>query len=99
MFTFPLLVGDPETVLTRPDGMVITETLAHKFFGDVQDYSALIGQALAVKNRQFVVTGVMADVPTTSSLQFDALVSTKAEKGFMLAKKRWCLRMDLCPNR
>ena len=86
MFTFSLLVGDPETVLTRPDGMVITETIARKFFGDVQDYSALIGQALAVKNRQFVVTGIMADVPTTSSLQFDALVSTKAEKGFMLAR-------------
>lgn len=86
MFTFSLLVGDPETVLTRPDGLVITETIARKFFGDVQDYSALIGQALAVKNRQFVVTGVMADVPTTSSLQFDALVSTKAEKGFMLAR-------------
>ena len=86
MFTFPLLVGDPETVLTRPDGMVITETIAHKFFGDVQDYSALIGQALSTRNKQFVVTGVMADVPTTSSLQFDALVSTKAEKGFPLAR-------------
>ncbi|MYB56434.1 MAG: FtsX-like permease family protein [Gemmatimonadetes bacterium] len=86
MFTFPLLVGDPETVLTRPDGMVITENIARKFFGDVQNYSALIGQTLAVKNRQFVVTGIMADVPTTSSLQFDALVSTKAEKGFMLAR-------------
>ena len=97
MFTFPLLVGDPETVLNRPDGMVITETIAHKFFGDVQDYSALIGQALTVAPRpyflpkqnykHFVVTGVMADVPTNSSLQFDVLVSTKAEKGFMLARK------------
>ena len=86
MFTFPLLVGDPETVLNRPDGMVITETIAHKFFGDVQDYSALIGQALTAKNKQFVVTGVMADVPTTSSLQFDVLISTKAEKGFPLAR-------------
>ncbi|MYF18418.1 MAG: FtsX-like permease family protein, partial [Gemmatimonadetes bacterium] len=86
MFTFPLLVGDPETVLNRPDSMVTTETIARKFFGDVQDYSSLIGQALAVKNRQFVVTGIMADVPTTSSLKFDALVSTKAEKGFMLAR-------------
>lgn len=86
MFTFPLLVGNPETVLNRPDGMVITETIAHKFFGDVQDYSALIGQALTAKNKQFVVTGVMADVPTTSSLQFDVLISTKAEKGFPLAR-------------
>ncbi len=86
MFTFPFLSGDPTTALTQPNGIVITETTARKFFGDVQDYSALIGQSLRIKNKLFVVTGVMADVPTTSSLQFDVLVSTKAEKGFGLAR-------------
>lgn len=86
MFTFPFLSGDPTTALAQPDGIVITETTARKFFGDVQDYNALIGQALSIKNKLFIVTGVMADVPTTSSLQFDILVSTKAEKGFGLAR-------------
>ncbi|MDE2701242.1 MAG: ABC transporter permease [Gemmatimonadota bacterium] len=107
MFTFPLLVGDPETVLTRPDGMVITETIAHKFFGDVQDYSTLIGQVLTVAPyfiqkqdyKHFVVTGVMTDIPTNSSLQFDVLVSTKAEKGFMLARSfnytRGCIYVQI----
>ncbi|MYF72228.1 MAG: FtsX-like permease family protein, partial [Gemmatimonadetes bacterium] len=86
MFTFPFLSGDPTTALDQPDGIVITETIAHKFFGGVQNYNALIGQALSIKNKLFVVTGVMADVPTTSSLQFDVLVSTKAEKGFGLVR-------------
>ena len=89
VFTFPLLAGNPETALNRPDGMVIAQTTAHKFFGEMPDYAALIGQALTINKSQpnrFVVTGVMADVPTTSSLQFDALVSTKAEKGFALAR-------------
>ena len=87
MFTFPFLSGDPTTALAQPDGIVITETTAHKFFGDVQDYSALIGQSLSIKNKLFIVTGVMADVPTTSSLQFDVLVSIKAEKDFGLARR------------
>ena len=87
MFTFPFLSGDPTTALAQPDGIVITETTARKFFGDIQDYNTLIGQALSVKNKLFIVTGVMADVPTTSSLQFDVLVSIKAEKGFGLARR------------
>ncbi len=87
MFTFPFLSGNPTTALAQPDGIVITETTARMFFGDVQDYSALIGQSLSRKNKLFIITGVMADVPTTSSLQFDALVSIKAEKGFGLARR------------
>ena len=87
MFTFPFLSGDPTTALAQPDGIVITETTARKFFGNVQDYSALIGQSLSIKNKLFIVTGVMADVPTTSSLQFDILVSIKAEKSFGLARR------------
>jgi len=86
MFTFPFLSGDPTTALAQPDGIVITETTARKFFGNVKDYNTLIGQSLNIKNKLFIVTGVMADVPTTSSLQFDVLVSTKAEKGFGLAR-------------
>ena len=87
MFTFPFLSGDPKTALAQPDGIVITETTARKFFGDVRDYNTLIGQPLNIKNKLFIVTGVMTDVPTTSSLQFDVLVLIKAEKGFGLARR------------
>ena len=82
MFTFPFLAGDPGTALARPDVVVITETVAQKFWGTKKNgYSSLLGQSLTIKKRNFVITGVMANVPKTSSLQFDVLISNK-NRGF-----------------
>lgn len=75
MFTFPFLAGDPTTAFVRPDGVVLAESLARQIFGHVsENYSTLIGQAVVLQKKPFVVTGVMADVPATSSLQFELLV-------------------------
>lgn len=86
MFTFLFLVGDPTTALARPDGVVLTESLARQIFGDVnENYSHVLGQSLTLQRKPFVVTGVMADVPKTSSLQFQALVlaeGTESVVGF-----------------
>lgn len=82
MFTFPLLAGDPGTALARPDGIVITKTVAHKFWGTQKsDYSSLLGRSLRIKKKDFVITGIMADIPKTSSLQFDVLIS-RENRGF-----------------
>ena len=82
MFTFPLLAGDPSTALARPDGIVITKTVAHKFWRTQKsDYSSLLGRSLAIKKKDFVITGIMADIPKTSSLQFDVLIS-RENRGF-----------------
>lgn len=82
MFTFPLLAGDAKTALDRPDGIVINETVARKFFGNIQDENTVIGQSLMVRNKPFVVTGVIDDVSTKSSLQFDLLVSVTGNENF-----------------
>ena len=85
MFTFPLLAGDPTTALARPNGVVITETVAHKFWGEKKDYGSLLGQSLTIRKRDFVVTGIMMNVPKTSSLQFDVLISDE-NRAFMSAR-------------
>ena len=86
MFTFPLLVGDPVTALSRPDGIVINETVARKLFDDVRrDYRNLIGQSVTLQRRPFVVTGVMSDAPVASSLKFDVLIHIDAKRGFRLS--------------
>ena len=82
MFTFPLLAGNPTTALAQPAGVVISETVAHKFFDPKNDYGNLLGQSLKMKKKDFVVRGVMVDVPNTSSLQFDVLISTEDSRGF-----------------
>jgi putative ABC transport system permease protein len=72
IFSFPLLKGDPSKALSGPYSMVISERMAHKYFGDEDP----IGKILAFSNRHdFTVTGIMKDVPPNSHLQFDFLAS------------------------
>ncbi len=81
MFTFPFLVGDPATALARPDGMVLTESLAQQILGDGnKHYSRIMGQSVMIRRKPFVVTGVIADVPITSSLQFKLLISDESNE-------------------
>ncbi|QJW91477.1 FtsX-like permease family protein [Spirosoma taeanense] len=73
VFTFPFLYGHPATALTRPQSIVLTESLAEKLFGDA---AKALGQPVEFSNH-FVntVTGVIADVPANSHVQFSALRS------------------------
>ncbi len=34
IFTFPLIEGDPQTALDRPNTIVLSESTARKYFGD-----------------------------------------------------------------
>ena len=72
MFSFPLKEGNPKTALKRPDGLVISQKLADKYFKG-QDP---IGKTVRIDNKDDVmVTGVLANIPETSSLKFDFLMS------------------------
>jgi len=70
MFTFPLVSGNPETVLSGANSIVITEDMAQKYFGNTDP----IGKIMSVNvKRDFIVTGVMKNIPTNSHIQFDFL--------------------------
>ncbi|MEM9667010.1 MAG: ABC transporter permease, partial [Bacteroidota bacterium] len=71
VFDFPLLEGDPETALAEPFSLVLSDALAQKYFGA----EPALGQTLVLSDSlQFTVRGV-AQVPRTSHIQFDALLS------------------------
>ncbi|HEY0109525.1 MAG TPA: ABC transporter permease, partial [Fibrella sp.] len=66
LFSFPLLRGNPMQVLNTPDAMVLSETMARKYFGS-QDP---IGKQLTLDGTyKFRITGIMKDVPESSHLQ------------------------------
>ncbi len=69
IFSFPLLAGDRKTCLTEPGTVVLTEPIARKYFGDAQ----ALGKMLVVNDIPHTVTGVLAALPSQSSLQFDML--------------------------
>jgi ABC-type antimicrobial peptide transport system permease subunit len=71
MHTFPLAQGDLATCLKGIHSIVISKPMAKKFFGDADP----IGKALVMDaGDSFSVTGVLEDIPTTSSLEFDYLI-------------------------
>jgi ABC-type antimicrobial peptide transport system permease subunit len=75
IFSFPLIKGDRRTALQRPDGLLITEDMAIRYFGN----SDALGKTLKKDNGAPVtVTGVLANIPSTSSLQFDYILPMAA---------------------
>jgi putative ABC transport system permease protein len=73
VFTLPLLQGDPKTALLRPNTAVITQAIAHKYFGNDNP----IGKVLTVKGEPttFTITGLIDKIPTNSHFHFDFLLS------------------------
>lgn len=72
MFTYTFLAGDPATALDEPFSVVLTESIAKKYFGD----EPALGQTLQnQQDESFKVTGVIRDVPLNSHFIFDALIS------------------------
>ncbi len=71
VFTYPLLQGDPNTALEAPESIVLTESLALKYFEDEDP----MNKTVVLNDRNFLVTGVMKDLPSASDMKFSALTS------------------------
>lgn len=73
MFTYEFIEGDPSTALDAPSTVVLTESIAIKYFGSAKE---AMGEALQnQQDQQIKVTGVIKDVPRNSHFRFDALLS------------------------
>lgn len=76
MFSFPFIAGNADNALDQPDAIVLSATLAEKYFGSGNP----LGKVLVVNNRHNLqVTGVFADLPQNSSLRFNFLVNVDFE--------------------
>ena len=72
VFTHPLLRGNKQTCLEDPNTVVLTETLARKYFGDENP----MGKIIQVENQgDFMVTGVMKDPPRNSHIPIEGIIS------------------------
>jgi putative ABC transport system permease protein len=72
IFSFKLLIGNTKKVLEDPNMVVITESTAKKYFGNENP----IGKLIRVNDtKDFTITGITADCPKNSQIQFDFLAS------------------------
>ena len=73
LFTFPFVKGDPSSALTGPGSVVVTETVAAKYFGGRE----AMGKTLTFdQTKEFLITGVIEDIPANSDLQYDIFLSS-----------------------
>jgi len=72
MFSFELVAGDPEKVLSEPYSLVLGEETARIIFGEENP----VGKVIRWNNADdLVVTGIVKTPPVNSHLQFSSLVS------------------------
>jgi putative ABC transport system permease protein len=72
VFTFKFIEGNPDQALAEPNTVVVTESIAKKYFGN----ESALGKVIKVNSAtDYTITGVISDIPSNSSISFDFLGS------------------------
>ncbi len=70
-FGFRLILGNPSSVLSTPNTVVLSQTTAHRFFGDFNP----IGREIRLgETERYTVTGVMEDMSDHSHLPASSFI-------------------------
>lgn len=77
VFSANFLEGDAATALNEPNSIVISKTLATKYFGKNQP---AVGKTLKTVYDLYKVTGVIEDVPQNAHIRYDMLISRSSLK-------------------
>ena len=89
VFSFGLIAGNPEDALKKPHSIVITASTARKYFGTTE----ALGKVLELKqgngSEDYQVTGIVADLPANSHIDFDFLISMSSNERAMRQNWSW----------
>lgn len=78
VFTHSFLAGNPSTCLTDQNAIVLTRSVAEKYFGDDE----ALNKTLLIDNSLRKVTAVIEDVPENSHLKFGMILSHLPDRSF-----------------
>lgn len=93
VFTFPLVTGDDKTALKKANSVILTESTAKKYFGGDNGVGKLLVFGEGDKAITFEVTGIAADVPKNSYIDFEMLISMNSIPRVMNANDEWLWTM------
>ena len=85
IFTFPLLSGDPAKALLSPNQVVLNESSAKKYFGNIDP----TGQTIWVREKEYQVTGVMKDAPRISQIKPHFVASFTSLRAAAPERETW----------
>jgi putative ABC transport system permease protein len=90
VFDFPLISGNKNTALREPMSIVISQTAAKKYFGNINPLGQHVLLTSAAINS--TITGVMKDIPENSQIKADMFISMSSYKpiyGFPTSDSEW----------
>ncbi|HTH56568.1 MAG TPA: ABC transporter permease [Cyclobacteriaceae bacterium] len=77
VFSFHLLQGNPAKALVEPNSIVLTQSVARKYF----DGEDIVGKTLTINNTtEYKITGVVENCPSNSMIQFDFVASMSSRE-------------------
>jgi len=76
IFDFQFLQGSANHALQQPNSIVITQTIAKKYFGNIP----ALGKTIIFNQQSLLVTGVVKDRPANSDLSVTALMAADFSK-------------------
>jgi hypothetical protein len=78
MFSYELLEGIPAEVLFDKKSIVVSEDLAMRLFGTSEN---IAGEMIELDHKtQYQISGVMKDIPPSSSVRFDYVLTFESFK-------------------
>ena len=84
VFSFPVIEGNANNLLSDPNSVVISESAAEKYFGNKDP----LGQIMKLDDKnEYHVTGVFADIPKNSHLQFNMVL--QFENAYKSSLQSW----------
>ena len=75
LFSFNLLQGNRETVLSQDNSMVLTESMAKKYFIDEDPLGKILTITFGQRTKDFLISGLLEDIPSNSTLQYELFVN------------------------
>ena len=89
IFSFKIIEGNAAAALNAPDKIVLTKSMARKYFGDDPDsYRHAIGKTLTSGGKDLRVSAICDDAPQNSQIKFD-FVTQFANLGPQVKDEQW----------
>ncbi len=76
IFDFNFLYGNPGDALKAPLSIVVTKSIAEKYFG----YENAMGKNVHLDNQNFTITGIVEELPAQSHFKMNMIVSVSSYK-------------------
>jgi ABC-type antimicrobial peptide transport system permease subunit len=89
MFSFPMLKGNRQSALRTLGSLVISESTAHALFGGEDPLGKSVRLGSVGNQKEYTVTGVLADNPRNSSIRYDALIRLENLPDYPSLKDNW----------